>query len=97
MRLVAAGATLNALSVNLEFLQPLIGFFQAIATLENLREPSSSTASIQNSLPRRTTLKVTTLGIWGRQLPGPASAAPSPQPFMVTDSMSITNGWMGHG
>jgi hypothetical protein len=34
MRLVAAGATLNALSVNLEFLQPLIGFFQAIATLE---------------------------------------------------------------
>jgi hypothetical protein len=34
MRLVAAGATLNALSVDPEFLQPLIGFFQAIATLE---------------------------------------------------------------
>ena len=34
MRLVAAGATLNALSDDPEFLQPLIGFFQAIATLE---------------------------------------------------------------
>ena len=34
MRLVSAGATLNALSVDLEFLQPLIGFFQATATLE---------------------------------------------------------------
>jgi hypothetical protein len=34
MRLVAAGATLHALSVDLEFLQSLIGFFQAIATLE---------------------------------------------------------------
>jgi hypothetical protein len=34
MRLVAAGATLNALSVYLEFLQPPIGLFQATATLE---------------------------------------------------------------